>query len=223
MTSFFNYGEPLLRTKQEALDIQDICGLLKMRWQIGSVKLLSTFYTRLDQAFILWGWMTLTIFATAQFFPMSWTTQAYLWSVLTIASTLVMVALTRFWARVEQLSWVLYTWSTLMILGLVLTDLAVLRGWPMLLLNLCCLWLGISALGYGITGVGLRSRTFLLTGLVHILGILLLPLFLDWQFLFTGLVMGGSLLVLSELQWDMRLPIESPMLAPAGQQVLDQQ
>jgi hypothetical protein len=35
---------------------------------------------------------------------------------------------------------------------------------------------------------------------------------MGWQFLATGLVMAGSLLFLSEVQWDMRPPIEFNLL-----------
>ena len=48
----------------------------------------------------------------------------------------------------------------------------------------------------------MRSRTLLLTGLVHLLGILIMPYVADWEFLTTGLITGGSVLMLAELQWN---------------------
>ena len=48
----------------------------------------------------------------------------------------------------------------------------------------------------------MRSRTFLVTALVHLLGIFILPYVAQWQFLTTGLVIGLSVLILAEFQWD---------------------
>ena len=214
---------PVLRAKQPELDIQDLCGLLRIQWQIGTIKLRSVFYTRIDQAFLLWGLIALIIFATAQFFPLSWVLQAYIWSSLTVVGTGAMITLTQFWARVEQLSWVVYTWAMLMVVGVVLTDLGIFAGWGFLLINLCPLWLGISALGYLLTGLGLRSRAFLGIGSIHLVGMALLPTLIGWQFLFTGVVIGGCLILLSELQWDMRGPIESPVLNEVEQEFNRQQ
>lgn len=53
--AFFNLSEPVLRRKQTDLDMQDLCGLLKVRLQLGSLRLLSVAYTRVDQAILLWG------------------------------------------------------------------------------------------------------------------------------------------------------------------------
>ncbi|MGC9505359.1 hypothetical protein [Baaleninema sp.] len=211
--TLFSSQEPLLREKQDALDIQDLCGLLRIQWKLGKFTVFSAFYTRIDQALWLWGSIALIIFATAQFFPISWTIQAYIWSILTALGTVAMAILTRFWVRVEQLSWIVYVWAILMGFGLLITDLGIFLGIGRILLNLCPLWLGISALGYFATGWGMRSQTFIAIGMVHLLGIALLPNFMAWQFLFTGLLIGGSLFLLSELQWDMRPPIESPVLS----------
>ena len=78
--TFFNASEPLIRCKQEHLDVQDREGLLQLRWQIGNITLFSGLYTRIDQTFLLWGLVTGGIFFTAQFFPISWSFQAILWS-----------------------------------------------------------------------------------------------------------------------------------------------
>ncbi|MEH2258418.1 hypothetical protein [Nostoc sp.] len=53
--TFFNFSEPLLREKQQELDFQDIQGLVCLNYQIGNFILFSKFYTRVDQAFIVWG------------------------------------------------------------------------------------------------------------------------------------------------------------------------
>ncbi|WP_017658859.1 hypothetical protein [Baaleninema simplex] len=221
--TLFTSKEPLLREKQDALDIQDLCGLLQIQWKVGKFTLFSAFYTRIDQALWLWGSIALVIFATAQFFPISWTIQAYLWSILTCAGTVAMAMLTRFWVRVEQLSWIVYVWAGLMGLGLLLTDFGIFFGVGTILLNLCSLWLGLSAIGYFATGLGMRSRTFVAMGIVHLLGIAILPNLMAWQFLFTGILIGGSLFLLSELQWDMRPPIDSPVLSETEKQFNRQQ
>jgi hypothetical protein len=118
-----------------------------------------------------------------------------------------------FWVRVEQLCWVVYIWAGLMILGVVLTDCGIFLGWGWVILNLCQLWLGISALGYVLTGWGLRSRTFLIAAGCHLAGIALLSLLSLWPFLFSGIIIAGTLLFLSEVQWDMRPPSTKPFLS----------
>ena len=62
-----------------------------------------------------------------------------------------------------------------------------------------------------------------MTGLIHLLGILVLPYVGAWQFLTTGGVMSFSLWLLAELQWDMRLPIEYALLTPEQKQFNQQQ
>ncbi|WP_332984811.1 hypothetical protein [Microcoleus sp. A003_D6] len=211
--TFFNASEPLIRCKQEHLDVQDREGLLQLRWQIGNITLFSGLYTRIDQTFLLWGLVTGGIFFTAQFVPISWSFQAILWSTLTLIGTAGMAVLTLFWVRVERVSWILYSWAILMITGLVLTDCSIFAGWGGLLLHLCDLWLGLSAIGYFCTGLGLRSRTFIAIGLTHLFSIPLLTFVAPWQYLTTGIIMAGCLLLLSELQWDMRSPIDNTLLS----------
>ncbi|MGF1479089.1 MAG: hypothetical protein ACFB4I_06325 [Cyanophyceae cyanobacterium] len=206
--SFFNSTEPIFRRKQEALDFQDLQGLLRLQIRIKNRTLFRVLYTRIDQVFVLWGLISATIFITAQFAPISWVAQAIFWSVLTVFGTAAMVVLTHFWVRVERLRWVLYGWVLLMLGGTALTDLGIFLGWGQVLMHLCHLWLGVSAAGYFCTGFGLRSRAFTLSGLVHLFGIALLPSVGGWQFLTTGLVMAANLLVFAETQWDMRPPIE---------------
>jgi hypothetical protein len=208
----FNLSEPLLRVKQKQLDIQDLCGLLRIHWRIRQRTLLCSVYTRIDQVFILWGLITAAIFITAQFCPISWQFQAIFWSILTLIGTVGMVYLTNFWVTVEQMRWVAYLWTGLMLLGLGITNLGIFWSIPLILMNLCPLWLGLSALGYIIMALGMHSRTFMFIGILHLLGMGLLPYVMGWQFLTTGLIMTSCLLLLAELQWDMRPPIQSDFL-----------
>ncbi|MDJ0687642.1 MAG: hypothetical protein QNJ41_03950 [Xenococcaceae cyanobacterium MO_188.B32] len=207
--SFFKHNQPILRRKQQSLDIQDRQGLLQLKLSFKNKTLFSTSYTRIDQAFVVWGLISALIFMTAQFNPISWTIQALFWSVLTIIGTITMFKMTHFWVKVEKLRWVLYTWSFLMLGGVVLTDLSIFLGWGQILIHLCHLWLGLSAIGYLVTGLGLCSRALLASATIHILGITILPYFLGWQFLLTGLIMTTNLLVFAEIQWDMRPPIDN--------------
>jgi hypothetical protein len=211
--SFFNYSEPLLRKRQEEVESQNLFGLVRLHWQIKNLTLFSGFYTRIDQAFILWGLISLGIFATAQFLPISWSSQAILWSAFTLVGIVGMVTLTWFWVSVERLRWIVYSWVVLMLVGLTLTDLGIFLGWGEILMHLCPMWLGLSAIGYGFTGLGMRSRTFVLMGLVHLLGILVLPYCGSMQFLSTGLIMTISLLLLAQMEWDMRPSVTAMAIA----------
>ncbi|MBE9043100.1 hypothetical protein IQ255_01535 [Pleurocapsales cyanobacterium LEGE 10410] len=206
---FPNSADPIIRRKQHALDFQDRQGLLSLKLQIKNKTLFNNIYTRIDQVFVVWGLITAVIFFTAQFSPIDWVTQATFWSVLTVLGTVGMTLLTHFWVKVERLRWVLYSWIVLMLGGVALTDLGILWGWGTVLMHLCHLWLGLSAVGYICTGWGLRSRAFIMSGLFHILGILILPYCIGWQFLATGLVMTANLLMFAETQWDMRPPIDN--------------
>ncbi|MBV8885918.1 MAG: hypothetical protein JO235_18250 [Chroococcidiopsidaceae cyanobacterium CP_BM_RX_35] len=206
--SFFNSSEPLLRDKQQELDFQDLQGLWRFKCKIGNITLFSGFYSRIDQTFVLWGLISSSIFVTAQFLPISWITQAILWSILTLVGTVSMVVLTWFWVSVERLRWVVYCWVLLMLVGLILTDLGIFLDWGEVLMRLCPLWLGLSALGYICTGLGMRSRTFVFVGVVHLLSVVILPYVSAWCFLATGAIMAVSLLLLAEWQWEMRPPID---------------
>lgn len=221
--TYFNFAEPIFRPKQKELDYQDRQGLLKFSITIRNNTLLSAFYTRIDQVFVLWGLISAVIFFIAQFSPIDWITQAIFWSIITLIGTVVMAFLTYFWVQVEKLCWVLYTWIFLMLGGVVITDYAILYSWVPVLINLCPLWLGISAIGYLCTGFGLRSRAFIVSGLFHLLGIAVLPYFLGWQFLATGLIMTLNLLVFAETQWDMRPPIRDYNLLTEEQREFNKQ
>ncbi|MBF2008059.1 MAG: hypothetical protein IGS49_22095 [Chlorogloeopsis fritschii C42_A2020_084] len=200
--NFFNNSVPPLRRKQAVLDIHELEGSWQVDWRIGKVKIYSTYYTRLDRAFILWALLLVPMFATAQFLPVSWDLQATVWSILSIIGTAIMVILTQYWVKRRQVNWVLYCWVALMLLGVILTDFGVFFSWTEVLINLCPLWLGLSALGYLCTGLGVRSRTLIVTGIIHLLGIFFLPFFTEWQFIYTGAVMVLCLLMLAEFEWD---------------------
>jgi hypothetical protein len=64
--------KPMIRVKQTALDVQDLEGLLRVHWKIKNLTLHSSFYTRIDQVFLLWGLIAAIIFFTAQFAPINW-------------------------------------------------------------------------------------------------------------------------------------------------------
>lgn len=219
----FNSPEPIIRRKQHALDFQDRQGLLQLKFEISNKTLFRSIYTRIDQVFVVWGLITAIIFFTAQFAPIDWITQATFWSILTGIGTVGMTVLTHFWVKVERLRWVLYSWIALMLAGIVVTDLGILCGWGIVLMNLCPLWLGLSALGYICTGIGLRSRAFILAGLFHVLGIFFLPFLIGWQFLATGLIMTINLLMFAETQWDMRPPIDNYSILTEEQKEFNRQ
>lgn len=193
---------PIVSLKQSAFQVGDLPGLWRIHWQIKGVTLVSTFYTQHDQACILWGLTSAAIFGMAQFLPVSWIAQTIFSSALTLIAVIGMLALTQRWVKLENLDWVLYCWVTLMLVGMVLTDLSVFLGWGTVLMNLCPLWLGLSAIGYLLTGIRMRSRLILLTAIIHLLAILILPYVGGWQCLTTGIVVGGSVLLLAVLQWD---------------------
>jgi hypothetical protein len=163
---------------------------------------------------LLWGLIAAAIFITAQFCSISWHLQAILWSVATILGTVGMTCLSHFWVSVEQLRWTIYLWASLMFLGLITTNLGIFCGIGIILVNLSPLWLFLTAMGYIFMGLGIRSRVFILIGLIHLLGIAVLPHVLGWQFFVTGLIMASSLLLLAELQWDMLPRPESAILTP---------
>lgn len=200
--SFFNPNVPLLCRKQSVFELPPVPGLWRFHWQLGSSIVFSTFYTRLDQACLLWAVISLVIFGTAQFFPISWLTQAVWWSILSVIGTVGMVVLTPSWFREEGLGWIVDSWVILMGLGVIITDLSIFLGWGEVIMQLCPLWLGLTAIGYLCTGVGMRSRALILTGFIHLFSIGILPYVGCWQFLTTGIIMGGSVFLLAEFQWD---------------------
>ncbi len=200
----FSTVQPILQRKQHALDLQDLEGLLHIHIQIKDLKLFSSFYTRIDQVFILWGVITAVIFSTAQFAIVSWAYQAIGWSILTLIGAWCTCCLTWYWVTVERLRWVVYAWLGLTLGGVLLTDWGILGGGWVVLPHLCSIWLGVSAIGYAITAWGLKSRAFLVSSSIHLAAIALLQYLPSWQFLWTGIVTAGSLFLLAETQWDMQ-------------------
>lgn len=200
--NFFNINTPIFQRKLSAFAIDDMPGLWRVHWQIGDIVLWSSFYTQHDQACMLWGCVSAAIFVTAQFVALSWTAQAILASIFTVVGLAGMVNLTWYFTKLDRLSWVLYGWIALMIVGMGLTDAGIFLHWGDVLLNLCPLWLGLSAIGYLLTGVIMQSRTFIVFGLVHLLAICALPHVGAWQQLTTGIVISSSVLLMAELQWD---------------------
>lgn len=194
--------KPILRRKQRDIYCQEYQSLVSLYLKIAGKTLYSGLYSCLDQVFIIWGLIVAAIFVTAQILPISWTTQAIVWSILTLAGTLSMMILTHFWVKQQQLNWILYLWVMLMVSGVILTDCSIFLGWGWLLIHLSHLWLGLCSLGYIITALGLSSRALLLVGLGHLLGIFSLPYVMGWEFLATAGIMVVSLLVLAETQWD---------------------
>lgn len=200
--SFFNHSEPLLCRKQSTVGIEELAGVWCVTWQIGKIQVCSTFYTRIDQACIFWSLLLMPIFITAQFLPVNWSLQAILWSISTCIGVTVMVNSTSQWVKTKHVSWVLYSWVVLMLSGVLLTDLSIFLGWGNIIIYLCPLWLGITTVGYLCTGVAVRSRAMMFTGIVHLLGILIWPYIRPWQFIATGGLMVFCLLTLAEFQWD---------------------
>ncbi|MBE9013920.1 hypothetical protein IQ250_27400 [Pseudanabaenaceae cyanobacterium LEGE 13415] len=199
---WFNLRSPLLKRKRSAFDIEDLPGIWRIHWQFGDTTLLSTFYTRIDQACLVWGVISTLIFSVAQFTVIDWQSQAILWTALTLIGTIVMVQLSHHWRTIKPLSDVIDAWVGLMLFGVGLTDLGVFLGWGFILVNLCQLWLILDGVGYLYTGVKMRSRAFAFIGLLNLAGLAILPYVSEWQFLATGLITGISTLLMAELQWD---------------------
>jgi hypothetical protein len=200
--NLLHQSKPILQKKQREVYYQEFQKIISFYLNIAGKTIYAGIYSCLDQVFLLWGLICGVIFLTAQFTPLSWTTQAIIWSSLTLAGTLSMTILTSAWVELKQLRWILYTWIILMVSGVILTDCGIFLGWSFILSNLSHLWLGLCSAGYIITGLGLESRALLLVALGHLLGILVLPYVMAWQFLATAIIMVGSLLLLAETQWD---------------------
>lgn len=199
---WFTLTSPLLKRKRSAFEIEDLPGIWRIHWQLGDTTLLSTFYTRIDQACLVWGIISALIFSVAQFCAIDWRLQAILWTGLTLIGTIAMVQLSHHWRSIKPLSDVIDAWVFLMLFGVGLTDLGVFLGWGFLLVNLCPLWLILDGMGYLYTGAKMRSRAFAFIGLLNLAGLALLPHISEWQFLATGLITGISTLLMAELQWD---------------------
>lgn len=192
---------PLFQFKQDMVDPVDLHGAVRIRWGNPAQPFLSTYLTQLDQALLVWGGATAAIFLIAQFYVFSWTLQALIWSALSGVATLISGKLGWFWVTRRQQRWILYTWSFLVLMGLLLTTYGVFAGLPIVLVNLCAIWLVLCAVGYFATGIGIHAPAFLLSGAVHLAVIPALLTFPAWQFFWTGVTMSGCLLCLALLQW----------------------
>jgi hypothetical protein len=199
--TFFNPTVPIFRKKQWQYLQQDQDNLY-LRIKIQDRVFFTNIYTCIDQVFVMWGLIAAAIFITGQFAPISWIAQAITWTVLTLIGTVAMWIMTYTWVKRERLRWLLYVWVFLMLLGVGLTDAGVFLIWPQILMYLCHLWLGLSAIGYFLTAIGMRSRAFIIAGMLHLLGIAMLPWISGWQFLTTGLIMVANLFIFAETQWD---------------------
>lgn len=198
----FNPATPIFVRKPSALTIQPTPGLWRVHWQIKDVVLYSSFYTKHDQACLLWSVIAAIIFVSAQFLQVNWVTQTTIAAILTSIGVVGMVTLTWRFSILERLRWVLGGWTFLMGVGVLLTCASIFLGWGQVLMNICPLWLGLSALGYGLTGVRMKSRMFFVLSLFHLLAIALLPYAPTWQALITGVIISGSAFSIAEFQWD---------------------
>lgn len=167
-------------------------------------------FTAIDQAFLVWGALTLFIFSLAQFSTMSWTTQSLLDSALTGAGIAVTSGLTWAIANTAKLRWVIFLWAALMSLGTVVTAYGIFYGSALILSNLCVLWLGLCAVGYGAMAMGMKSRCFTAAFFVHLGAVIglgntlsCLPHYaMNLQFFSSGLVMASTLFFFSIVPWD---------------------
>jgi len=161
-------------------------------------------FTELDQSFMVWGALTLFIFSLGQFSVMSWTAQAVLDAVLTGVGIAVTSRISWAIAGVAKLRWVIFLWAVLMALGTVVTVYGIFYSSALVLANLCVLWLGLCAAGYGAMAVGMRSRCFTAAFLVHLGAIGFLSYTPSWQFFNSGLIMASTLFFFSFVPWDMQ-------------------
>jgi hypothetical protein len=198
------HKKPIFRVKQPIPNPEELLGILRLRYATGGQVWLDTYYTRLDQALVVWGGVTAVIFLTAQFGHLTWTMQALVWSILSLSAITTTSRLAWHWASVKQVRWVVIFWALLILGGICLTDYGVFLARGSILINLCPIWLGLCVLGYGITSVGMRSLALTFISLIHLCAITLLRLVPEWQFLLTGTVIAGSLLVLAVWQWEHR-------------------
>ena len=191
----------IFQLKQSPLDAVDLHGVIKIQFGQPDKIAISTYLTRLDQALIVWGIVTAIIFGVAQSYRIDWYTQAIVWSVLSVITVGISTRLAWFWVATRNQRWLIYGWSLLVVAGLCLTDYGIFTGWGLLLRHLCGLWLGISAIGYIITGVAIQAQALILTGIIHIGAIPCLTVLPARQFFLTGLVMSFSLWLLAIVKW----------------------
>lgn len=203
----FDPSIPPLQWKRDNLGIDEREGVVYIGGSPSQHQRSRLYYTRLDQALMLWAIATAIIFFTAQFHAFDWHHQARVWSALSLASLGVTSIRAWPWAEALGLRWVTYLWTGIVLLGLGLTDYGVYRSVGPILLNLCPLWLGLCALGYGITAVGMGSRALMGIVAMHGLAIVGVKLWPTGLFGITGAAIAGSLLILGQLEWDHRASV----------------
>lgn len=192
--------------------MQDLNGLLRIHLkqiprqisQRPTFEIPSICFTEIDQAFLIWGWVTLVIFSFAQFSTLNWTTQATIDAALTGAGIATTSGLTWKLASSENLRWVIFLWAGLMTAGMLLTTCGIFYGVSFILSNLCLLWLSLCAAGYGAMAVWMRSRCFSASCIVHVLAIVGLNYYPGFQFIGSGLIMAVTLFFFSVVPWDMQ-------------------
>lgn len=192
--------------------MQDLNGLLRVHLkqipqQIPrplSVELPSLCFTEIDQAFLIWGGVTLAIFALAQFSALGWATQAVIDAALTGTGIATTSGLTWRLASSENLRWVIFLWAGLMFTGMLTTTCGIFYGVSFILANLCLLWLSLCAIGYGAMAVWMRSRAFSASCIVHVLAIIGLHYYPSFQFIGSGLIIAVTLFFFSIVPWDMQ-------------------
>jgi hypothetical protein len=201
----YPHNQPILSPKPDWTTLQNHQGLWLIHIQIRGKTIFKQFYTCVDKTMMSWAVVTATIFFTAQFSSINWTTMAIIWSILTFAATVIMWNQTWVWVTEEKVRWLIYWWLGLMLGGIALTDASLVWGWSPILIRLCPLWLGICGIGYLATGWALQSRSFFLGAGFHFLGMAILPALTQWQYLLTGFIISGTLVLFCERRWDMRL------------------
>ncbi|MEO0887854.1 MAG: hypothetical protein AAFY54_18275 [Cyanobacteria bacterium J06648_10] len=166
----------------------------------------SRHFTEIDQAFVVWSALTLFMFSLGQFSTLSWTTQAILDAGLTGIGIATTSGLTWAIACQAKLRWVVLLWAMLMAAGSLITAYGIFCGHALILLNLCPLWLGLCAVGYGAMAAGMKSRCFTAAFWVHLSAMLFLSHTASYQFFTSGLVIALTLFFFSIVPWDREEP-----------------
>lgn len=192
----------IFQLKQSLVDPVDLHGVIKIQLGQSNNVLISTYLTRLDQALMAWGLVTAIIFLIAQCHLLDWSTQSVVWSVLSCVAIALSGKLTWFWVTTRNQRWIFYCWSIIVLAGLSLTNGGIFGGWSIVLRSLSALWLGLSALGYLITGFGIKAPALIAIGLIHACTIPSLTLVPQHQFLLTGIIMSVSLWLLAVFHWE---------------------
>lgn len=203
MTSFF-HPDPIFRTKSLDTDRKKHDGAIYLPVFSPLGLLPSRYYTRIDQALLVWGVTVALIFIPAHFLYLDWRLQAILWSVLSLLAVGITLRLTWSSQEYRYLRWVMQLWALLMVTGIGISNYGVFGGHSWILGHMCDVWLGLCSIGYLVSAVGMRSRPLAIIGGLHCLTIVFISVFPQWMFLSTGLVMSWCLFLLAELWWEHR-------------------